>query len=198
MKITRDVITDLLPAYLTGEASADTRALIEEYLEEDREFARIIEHSKEERIKEMLGTNQLILPVSHEVETLSRLRARLRRRLILTAVTASCLVGAGALMFSYQLSQRTGDWTRYADGLVVLICAGGGIMYSLYTYLRSPRLQLRDLNLRSPFGWFLIASGLASASLSLWSRDWKLLIIGAFGVMVGIDWMRIEGRVRRR
>jgi hypothetical protein len=197
MKITRDVITDLLPAYLTGEASADTRALIEEYLEEDREFARIIEHSKEERIKEMLGTNQLILPVSHEVETLSRLRARLRRRLILTAVTASCLVGAGALMFSYQLSQRTGDWTRYADGLAALSCAGG-IMYWLYTYLRSPRLQLRDLNLRSPFGWFLIASGLASASLLLWSRDWKLLIIGAFGVMVGIDWMRIEGRVRRR
>jgi anti-sigma factor RsiW len=197
MKITRDVITDLLPAYLTGEASADTRALIEEYLEEDREFARIIEHSKEERIKEMLGTNQLILPVSHEVETLSRLRARLRRRLILTAVTASCLVGAGALMFSYQLSQRTGDWTRDAEGLAALICAGG-IMYWLYTYLRSPRLQLRDLNLRSPWGWFLIASGLAAASLSLWSRDWKPLIIGALAVMVGIDWMRIEGRVRRR
>jgi anti-sigma factor RsiW len=197
MKITRDVITDLLPAYLTGEASADTRALIEEYLEEDREFARIIEHSKEERIKEMLGTNQLILPVSHEVETLSRLRARLRRRLILTAVTASCLVGAGALMFSYQLSQRTGDWTRDAEGPAALICAGG-IMYSLYTYLRSPRLQLRDLNLRSPFGWFLIASGLAAASPSLWSRDWKPLILGAFAVMVGINWMRIEGRVRRR
>ena len=35
MKITRDVIYDLLPAYFAGEVSADTRALIDEFLTTD-------------------------------------------------------------------------------------------------------------------------------------------------------------------
>jgi len=38
--ITRDVITDLLPLYAAGEASADTRTLIEEFFREDPDFAR--------------------------------------------------------------------------------------------------------------------------------------------------------------
>jgi len=42
MKITRDVITDLLPVYLAGEASNDTRSLVEEYLKENPEFGKRI------------------------------------------------------------------------------------------------------------------------------------------------------------
>ena len=39
MNVTREVIIDLLPLYLAGEASRDTRALVEEYLEQDPELA---------------------------------------------------------------------------------------------------------------------------------------------------------------
>lgn len=41
MKITRDVIYDLLPGYFAGDASADTRTLIDEFLATDPEFARM-------------------------------------------------------------------------------------------------------------------------------------------------------------
>ncbi len=41
MKITRDVIYDLLPGYFAGEVSADTRTLIDEFLATDPEFARM-------------------------------------------------------------------------------------------------------------------------------------------------------------
>jgi hypothetical protein len=41
MKITRDVIYDLLPGYFAGDVSADTRALIDEFLATDPEFARM-------------------------------------------------------------------------------------------------------------------------------------------------------------
>jgi hypothetical protein len=41
MKVTRDVIYDLLPSYFAGDASDDTRALIEAYFETDPEFARM-------------------------------------------------------------------------------------------------------------------------------------------------------------
>jgi predicted anti-sigma-YlaC factor YlaD len=40
MNITREVILDLLPAYLSGEASPATRALVEEHMKEDAELAQ--------------------------------------------------------------------------------------------------------------------------------------------------------------
>jgi anti-sigma factor RsiW len=41
VKVTREVIYDLLPAYFAGDASDDTRALVEAYFETDPEFARM-------------------------------------------------------------------------------------------------------------------------------------------------------------
>ena len=42
MNVTREVILDLLPVYLSGEASPDTRSLIEEYMKQDPELAQRI------------------------------------------------------------------------------------------------------------------------------------------------------------
>ena len=39
MNISRDVVKDLMPVYLAGDASADTRALVESYLKSDPELA---------------------------------------------------------------------------------------------------------------------------------------------------------------
>lgn len=47
MKVTRDVIYDLLPAYFAGDVSADTRALIEEYFKTDPEFGRMAERFRQ-------------------------------------------------------------------------------------------------------------------------------------------------------
>lgn len=41
MNVTRDVMNDLLPVYFSGEASEDTRALMEEYFRENPEFERM-------------------------------------------------------------------------------------------------------------------------------------------------------------
>lgn len=46
MEITRDVILDLLPLYLADEVSAETKALVERYLEEDPELADIAKESE--------------------------------------------------------------------------------------------------------------------------------------------------------
>jgi hypothetical protein len=47
MKITRDIVRDLLPLYLAGEASPATRELVEEYLAQDPELAREVRSSQE-------------------------------------------------------------------------------------------------------------------------------------------------------
>jgi hypothetical protein len=41
MNVTRNVITDLLPVYFSGEASDDTKLLVEDYFREDPDFERI-------------------------------------------------------------------------------------------------------------------------------------------------------------
>jgi hypothetical protein len=41
MNVTREVVTDLLPIYFSGEASKDTKALVEDYFHENPDFERI-------------------------------------------------------------------------------------------------------------------------------------------------------------
>jgi anti-sigma factor RsiW len=71
MSVTREVILDLLPLYLAGEASPASRALVEEYLRQDPELA--------ERIR-ILGTEGFApsapadLPPDLELKSLRRTR----------------------------------------------------------------------------------------------------------------------------
>src|ERR1019366_7382144 len=46
MKITQNVIMDLLPVYHSGEASPDTRNLIEEFLRQNPGFSSVVESQK--------------------------------------------------------------------------------------------------------------------------------------------------------
>ena len=41
MKVTRAVVTDLLPLYLSGDASDDTRRLVDDFMTTDPEFAQV-------------------------------------------------------------------------------------------------------------------------------------------------------------
>lgn len=41
MNVSREVVTDLLPVYFSGEASADTRSLVEDYFRGDPDFERV-------------------------------------------------------------------------------------------------------------------------------------------------------------
>lgn len=41
MTVTRDVILDLLPLYFAGQVSADTKALVDDFLRNDPDFARM-------------------------------------------------------------------------------------------------------------------------------------------------------------
>ncbi len=41
MNVTRNVVTDLLPVYFAGEASGDTKVLVEDYFRQDPDFERV-------------------------------------------------------------------------------------------------------------------------------------------------------------
>jgi anti-sigma factor RsiW len=75
MKITRDVVTDLWPLYVAGEASPDTRALVDAFLAEDPEFARLM---KENGSRSLLSSAPPALPPDHETRTFASTRKMLR------------------------------------------------------------------------------------------------------------------------
>ncbi len=52
MEISQNVILDLLPLYLAGEVSADTRYLVEKYLETDPELADMAKQAKAFKLPE--------------------------------------------------------------------------------------------------------------------------------------------------
>jgi hypothetical protein len=75
MNVTREVIDDLWPAYAAGEASADTRTLVEAFLQQDPEFARLLRGRGEESL---LRQDALRLPPDSEAKALRRTKRLLR------------------------------------------------------------------------------------------------------------------------
>lgn len=76
MNATRDVVTDLWPLYLAGEASADSRALVDDFLRRDPEFARLI---REDATRDVLSAAPPPLAPDHEMRTFSATRKAMHR-----------------------------------------------------------------------------------------------------------------------
>jgi anti-sigma factor RsiW len=70
MTISRDVIIDLLPLYLAGEASPDSVRLVTTYLESDPSLAA------EVRRQQSVATPRPVLPVHPDLELVALHRAR--------------------------------------------------------------------------------------------------------------------------
>jgi hypothetical protein len=69
MNVTREVISDLWPVYASGEAGADTRALVEAFLRQDPEFAELLQERGEEGLLRLAVPR---LPPDREAQALRR------------------------------------------------------------------------------------------------------------------------------
>jgi hypothetical protein len=85
MKITRNVILDLLPLYLADEVSADTKALVENYLESDPELANTAK-----KLAPIEKPNNIPVPLSREAELMAYKKAK-RTQLIFVLALAAVL-----------------------------------------------------------------------------------------------------------
>ena len=83
MKVTRDVVKDLLTVCSAGEATSDTRALVEEWLRRDPELARQAEQAGSVTLPEVPP-----LPPTVEKQALDRTRRHLRWRMFLFGLAA--------------------------------------------------------------------------------------------------------------
>jgi anti-sigma factor RsiW len=98
MEITQNVILDLLPLYLADEVSADTRTLVEEYLETDPELANIAQDWAKTEFP-----GDIPVPITKEDQMAAYKEAKrlmFLRTVILAitiAITLSCVLGMGLM-----------------------------------------------------------------------------------------------------
>ncbi len=88
MEISRNVILDLLPLYIADEASPETRALVEDYLETDPELAKIADKLSG---AELLDEVPIPLTKEHEMEAYQEAKLQ-QRRYIITLVAIIAVV----------------------------------------------------------------------------------------------------------
>jgi hypothetical protein len=105
MRVTREVVTDLWPVYESGEASPDTRALVEEFLAEDAEFARLIRSPREAPLPSAPA-----LPPDHEKQALATTQRRLRRGQWLLGFALFFTLLPGANVYT-----KTTRWALWQD-----------------------------------------------------------------------------------
>jgi hypothetical protein len=137
MKVTRDVVADLLPLYLSGEASADSKRLVDEYLLSDPTLAREVAQ---------LSDPLLVVPpprLAPDVE----LRAFLRTRRVLKLRAA--LLGAAIFFTLLPIAFVAGDgkvrwaWSSAPQAAAVL-AAVAALIWTGYALTRR-RLRLTGL-----------------------------------------------------
>lgn len=135
MKITRNVVTDLLPVYLSGEASPDTKALIEEFLAQDPELSSIVEAHK----REFSSQHELLEPVGapsadHELRTLARTRSLMERQKWSLALALALTAFPFSFIFSH--SHLTFMILRDQPMLAVASWCGATILWIQYFITR--------------------------------------------------------------
>ena len=79
MNVTREVVTDLLPIYFSGEASGDTKVLVEDYFRQDPDFERIA-RSAATPLETLRARAPIAASPEKERRELESVRRGLRRR----------------------------------------------------------------------------------------------------------------------
>lgn len=78
MNISHEVILDLLPVYLSGDASPATRELVDSYLAEHAAFSAEVRRLQADDGGDLDGPMRASLPPDLELRTLGRTRTQLR------------------------------------------------------------------------------------------------------------------------
>lgn len=132
MQITRDVVRDLLTVYLAGEASADTRRLIEDYLETDSELAADVARAK--RHPADLPVTPAPSP-SAEKQALDTTRQLLKNRT--STLVMACLFTILPLSFTFEGSQVTFVVLRDAPVVALAWWATAAVMWGAHFWIRN-------------------------------------------------------------
>jgi anti-sigma factor RsiW len=136
MNISRDVVKDLIVVYLSGDASADTRALVEAHLKTDPELAREVAAARD--IPSLPGTPA----PTREKEVLDATRQQIKHRTSTLAV--AMIFTVLPLTFAFSGSTITFFLIRDAPVIGLAWWATAAIMWIWHVSIRR-RLRVSGL-----------------------------------------------------
>jgi hypothetical protein len=135
--ITRDIITDLLPVYLSGEASPDTKALVESYMKTDPEFAQLIKTEA----KVILPNNLPNPAKEQELKALHETKRRIRHRSWHMFFAIFFTVFA----LSFRFDQEGMHWTWQLSPMLCSTLGALGIAFWILYFTAHGRLRKTGL-----------------------------------------------------
>jgi len=143
MTVTRDVISDLLSVYFSGEASADTRRLVEDFFRHDPEFERAARASAQ-AAPELRRLGAAVPPGDVEKAALERVRAILRRQRVFFAIALTLTANAVLIGFSLTISDGHSQihWGLFRlQRLISAAMLVSGLVFWILYVLRSRRTR---------------------------------------------------------
>jgi len=123
--IHQNVIMDLLPSYIAGEASQETRKLVEEYAKSDPRIAKIIRAGQTDTltIAESISTSADL-----EMKTIKKVRGSIRRQMLYVAMGTSTLLMIPLLAMIMTTEVNWGIFDFIVMGILI---SGTGMLYVL-------------------------------------------------------------------
>jgi len=141
MNITRDVINDLLPAFYSGEASSDTRDLVEDYFRQHPEYHKEVARASETLTR--AGDFESPTRGSNgEKNALTRAKRMLRWQQVMLALASTFTLNAISLGFSFEITNGAVHvhWLSIpGQGLVI----AGALAISVVFWIAYVRLTRR-------------------------------------------------------
>jgi hypothetical protein len=99
MQVTREIVRDLLPLYAAGEASSDTRQLVDSWLKTDPELTRDLAALRDDRPSSIAS----VRPLGDEAHSVIAETRRLLRRRAIYLAGALAFTGLPLLALAYRL-----------------------------------------------------------------------------------------------
>ncbi len=201
MSVSKDVIRDLLPVYSAGEASADTRALVEEYLAQDSELRALAVAAGRIQIPGVQRPDEM---QALELRTLNRTRRLLARKsfvlgiaLLFTFLPMTTVFQKGKIVLVLAR-----DYPDMASGLLL----NAAIAWTVYLYtcrrLRTTGLEAGHSSY-SRLSWALVGLALGAPAMLVaqhWAggQNWPIALPPVFtglAFVLGHLWARMARRI---
>lgn len=174
----RNVILDLLPAYIAGEASEESRALVEEFARNDPQIARLIRTGRSE--SEAISP-KMPVPDNLEMKTKKRIRRSIRRQMWYVALaTASILMlPLVAMFFTDEV-----NWSPFDFIVMGILLFGTGFTYLLISKVSDSMAYRTAVGVAVVAGFLLIWVNLAVGIIGSEDNPANQLYAGVLAVAI--------------
>ncbi len=185
--VPRNVILDLLPAYIAGEASEESRALVEEFARNDPQIARLIRTGtlEPEAISPKMAT-----PDDLEMKTMKRVRRSIRRQMwnVSLATASILMVPLVAKLFTDEV-----NWSLFDFIVMGILLFGTGLTYVLILRISDSIAYRTAVGVALAAAFLLVWINLAVGIIGTEDNPANLMYIGVLAVgIIGAIITRFE------